>query len=75
MCMCACVYSFTSIYIFIGVLPIREAYFGRGSGQILFDNVVCSGDESTLLNCEHMPVGVHNCDHSEDAGVICDGMS
>ena len=49
----------------------RSARFGAGSGQIWLDNVACSGNESSLVNCRHMGWGVENCGHSEDASVIC----
>ncbi|CAO2629981.1 Scavenger receptor cysteine-rich domain-containing group B protein [Lemmus lemmus] len=48
-----------------------EAHFGPGRGPILLDNVKCRGDESTLLLCSHIRWDVHNCDHSEDASVLC----
>uniref|UniRef100_A0A8C5KJF2 Scavenger receptor cysteine rich family, 4 domains n=1 Tax=Jaculus jaculus TaxID=51337 RepID=A0A8C5KJF2_JACJA len=48
-----------------------EAHFGPGRGPILLDNVKCRGDESTLLLCSHIRWDAHNCDHSEDAGVLC----
>lgn len=41
--------------------------------SIYLDNIVCHGDELTLLMCAHNPVGEHNCDHTEDAGVRCQG--
>ena len=48
------------------------AYFGRGSGSILLDNVTCTGSESTLASCGHLGVGIiRSCSHSEDAGVRC----
>ena len=31
------------------------------------------GTESDLLSCSHNGHGVHNCDHSEDASVRCEG--
>nr|XP_046185815.1 scavenger receptor cysteine-rich domain-containing group B protein isoform X1 [Oncorhynchus gorbuscha] len=48
-----------------------EAYFGPGNGTILLDNLKCSGSEASLQQCSHIPWDVHNCDHSEDAGVTC----
>lgn len=48
------------------------AYFGEGQGPIHLDNVECNGTENTLAECKKQDSGIHNCWHSEDAGVICD---
>ncbi|XP_053533031.1 scavenger receptor cysteine-rich domain-containing group B protein [Ictalurus punctatus] len=48
-----------------------ESFFGPGVGTILLDNVKCTGTELSLQQCSHIPWDVHNCDHSEDAGVRC----
>uniref|UniRef100_A0A3B1IGA0 Soluble scavenger receptor cysteine-rich domain-containing protein SSC5D n=1 Tax=Astyanax mexicanus TaxID=7994 RepID=A0A3B1IGA0_ASTMX len=50
---------------------LSDSEFGPGSGQIWMNYVDCNGSESTLKNCRAPGWGVHNCDHSKDAGVIC----
>ncbi|XP_008277676.1 macrophage receptor MARCO [Stegastes partitus] len=42
-----------------------------GSGKIWLDDLRCTGEESDIFGCQHSGAGVHNCDHSEDAGVQC----
>ena len=58
-----------SLICILGAEALSNAFFGQGSGDILLDNVVCTGDESTLIACPH--ITNHNCQHSEDAGVRC----
>ena len=38
---------------------------------ILLDNVKCRGDESTIAACRHNGWRQNDCDHSEDASVVC----
>ncbi|XP_037394052.1 deleted in malignant brain tumors 1 protein-like [Pygocentrus nattereri] len=52
---------------------LSKAPFGQGSGQIWMNEVHCSGSESTLKNCKSAGWGKHNCNHGEDAGVLCSG--
>uniref|UniRef100_A0A1X7V9G5 SRCR domain-containing protein n=1 Tax=Amphimedon queenslandica TaxID=400682 RepID=A0A1X7V9G5_AMPQE len=51
----------------------NNSHFGQGSGVIVMSNVQCTGSESYLTSCPHTIN--HNCDHSKDAGVSCEGDS
>ena len=51
----------------------KGAFFGEGSNTIWLDDVQCTGRESSILKCPHLPLGENNCGHAEDAGVICSG--
>ena len=53
----------------------HSARFGSGSGQVWLDNVGCSGSESTIVNCQHRGWGVEDCNHSDDASVVCSSKS
>ncbi|CAN0287855.1 unnamed protein product [Rangifer tarandus platyrhynchus] len=48
-----------------------SSYFGAGSGPIWLDEVSCRGEESQVWRCPSWVWRQHNCDHQEDAGVIC----
>ena len=57
----------------VGVVAFSRATFGQGTGPILLDQVACVGTEGRLADCRANPVGIHDCSHSEDAGVRCPG--
>jgi len=59
----------TSVCSNVGQL--RRNTFGRGSGQIWLDDVVCSGSESSVGECRHSGWGVHDCSHWEDVAISC----
>ena len=50
-------------------MAVTDSHFGQGDGSIHIDNVQCSGTESALIQCTHTTL--HDCSHTEDAGVRC----
>ena len=56
----------------------RKSYFGAGTGPIWLDDLICDGDESSLLDClvangrrARDTIGAHNCKVTEVVGVRC----
>jgi len=64
------IYGFSSLQ---GALAFRGARFGQGVGPIFLDQLACRGDEQHVLDCNSF-LGVHMCDHTQDAGIRCIGM-
>ena len=52
-------------------MALHGLYTPDGSGEIWLDNVDCIGNETQLMMCTAQPNGIHNCDHGEDAGILC----
>uniref|UniRef100_A0A087XXD5 Soluble scavenger receptor cysteine-rich domain-containing protein SSC5D n=1 Tax=Poecilia formosa TaxID=48698 RepID=A0A087XXD5_POEFO len=48
-----------------------KAFYGRGQDQVWLDDIDCTGHEKSLSDCPHRGFGEHDCDHHEDAGVVC----
>ena len=46
-----------------------HSQFGQVSSTFGMDNVQCTGNEASLLDCPHLTVD--NCDGTEGAGAIC----
>ena len=52
-----------------------SSQYGVAEGPILLDNVKCSGDETSLLQCSKSPLTAGtDCDHTEDVAITCQGM-
>ena len=53
-------------------VPYGLARFGQGTGPVVLNNLLCSGSESSLLNCRSDGLGnIGTCTHADDAGVVC----
>ena len=49
----------------------QSAHYGQGTGQILLDDLRCSGSESYLWDCPRNRWASHDCGHYEDASADC----
>ena len=58
-------------WITTGSVALSGGNFGEGTGRIWLDNVQCTGNERTLINCTASSNGVNSCTHAQDAGVRC----
>ena len=54
---------------------LRHAEYGEGSGPIWMDNIQCTEQDVVLEECDFAGWGIHNCGHSEDASVRCEGVA
>jgi len=67
----------SSTAAFTGCTPFYNAYFGRGTGPILLDDLLCSRFEARIIDCPRsfsQGIGTYDsclAGHGEDAGVRC----
>ena len=74
-------YIFCCTKFMISLLPtvagaVSRSHFGSSGRPFFFDNTYCTGNESNLLDCPALNSSANGsiqCDHSEEAGVICGG--
>lgn len=59
------------VYTFADAIAVSRALYGRGIGDIVYDDVACTGNEENISDCRNRGLLSHNCQHSEDAGVLC----
>ena len=72
-CIILLIDNFTCYLVYIDGRAYSNAHFGAGSGPIFLDDVQCSSSSKHLLECPSRPILSHNCRHSADAGVGCEG--
>ncbi|XP_065153009.1 neurotrypsin [Paramisgurnus dabryanus] len=50
---------------------LRHSYFGPGSGLFHFERLSCHGNENSLLECRSRKYVSGDCNHGNEAGVVC----
>ncbi|XP_064607694.1 scavenger receptor cysteine-rich type 1 protein M130-like [Liolophura sinensis] len=52
---------------------LPTAYIQKGNGSVLMDGVSCKGQESSLAQCDHNPMGLITCDpdNRDDLNIYC----
>ena len=63
----------TAFACLVGGTAYSNAHFGSGTGPIFLDDVQCTSSSNQLLECSSRPILTNNCQHSDDAGVGCEG--
>ena len=53
----------------------RNRYSVKANGSYWMDDVRCYGHETNLGHCWSRRLGSHNCEASEEAGVICSNVT
>ena len=54
-----------------GIIMHDSNKYGPGTGNILLDDLGCSGTEKALFECQHNEIANHSCDHTKDLGIFC----
>ena len=70
---CEVNFILTFFFCVTGGIPYSNAFFGAGTGPIYLDDVACTSSANQLLECSSRPILRHNCSHSVEAGVGCEG--
>ena len=51
---------------------VASAAYGEGSGVVWMEDVACIGNETRLADCPFPGWGNSRCEHTRNAGVICE---
>ncbi|XP_043935824.1 deleted in malignant brain tumors 1 protein-like [Protopterus annectens] len=51
-----------------------DAHYGQGYGDIFPRDVLCSGNETSLMDCDFTQPRPSSCTHDQDVSIICSGL-
>ena len=52
-----------------------SARYKKGYGPVWLANLQCPLSAKTILECQHSGWGNNNCNHGEDASILCQGIN
>lgn len=65
-----------SLFLFVCCSEIgtalQHSYFGPGSGLFHYARLGCRGNEKSLLDCRSRKFVTSDCNHGNEAGVVCE---
>ena len=61
--------------MFLGAEPFGSAYFGEGTGPVVFAGLSCPAGSTHILNCTSSAPAPGTCSHAQDAGIRCRNLS
>ncbi len=67
---------YTDITKYVDAVFLNRGSVEDGTGPLYLSELVCTGDESSLLDCgrwRHQPIGLQTCGHDQDVAVRCMG--
>ena len=59
-----------NLALLTGARAFDNAFYGQGTGMVLYYNLDCSADDTHLDNCSRSDLPFY-CNHYQDAGVQC----
>lgn len=69
-CMVQLLITCLLVYSEIGT-ALQHSYFGPGSGLFHYERLGCRGNENSLLECRGRKFVSGDCNHGNEAGVVC----
>lgn len=58
------------LVLILDAIAYRNAFFGEGEGPVFLDNLGCTGNEQSIVNCSASRNTAFE-NHNKDSGVKC----
>ena len=73
LCLSSCCPTYSSLGYSQGIPDIysNSRRTSELTSDIILDDVICNGQEMSVMECRHQPLGTHDCDATEKLTVVC----